>query len=240
MGYNPLDMLGSALSPVQAVPGTYDLRNALQAAAYGKAPSAAEQQMRMAQNNNVAQQYALARSQPGLAPAMAARQAAMGAADVGAQQAGQYGALRAQEQATARGQLGQFLQGQQQLANQQRQQNLDMLGGIAQGGMSLLSDERAKTDVHQGDHEAEGLLNALHAYRYNYKDPDQAGAAHGKQLGVMAQDVDRAPGGHQMVDEGADGLKHLDANKAIGPILASLAHLHGRLKALEHGKHGGR
>ena len=52
----------------------------------------------------------------------------------------------------------------------------------------------------------------------------------GKQVGVMAQDIEKEV--PQMVQDTPEG-KVVDYNKAGGPILASMASLHDRLKKLE-------
>lgn len=255
-------------------PNAYDLRRALEAAAQGKTPSAAEAQMRQAMGRATNQQFALARSTPGLAPGAALRQASIGAAAASQDIAGQAAALRAQEQAQARGQLANYSLGQQQQQLQRDQYDRQgwgaVLGGLSSmgaqyatskgggGGSALnvqggygtvpsasggvrqqidpedprpMSDERAKTGIGDGDDEAEALLEALRAATYRYRDPGAPGAAPGPQLGVMAQDVERAAPG--MVGRDDAGMRRLDGDRSLGPILAALANLHGRVRAQE-------
>jgi hypothetical protein len=105
--------------------------------------------------------------------------------------------------------------------------------GAAAGGAvgkqvgTAASDERVKKDVKPFD--VDDFLESLSGYEFHYKKPEKHGE--GKQVGVMAQDVEKeAP---QLVDEDDDGTKRIDYNKAGGPIFASLAGLHERLKKLE-------
>lgn len=89
------------------------------------------------------------------------------------------------------------------------------------------SDERVKKDVKPFD--VESFLESLGGVEFHYKEPKKHGE--GKQVGVMAQDVEKeAP---QLVEEDEEGTKIIDYNKAGGPIFASLAGMHERLKKLE-------
>lgn len=108
----------------------------------------------------------------------------------------------------------------------------NVIGGAAQiGGAAMMSDEKLKTDVKHFD--ASSFLDKLVPSEYKYKDPSHGD---GKQVGVMAQDVEKdAP---QLVGHNEKGDKYIDYNKAGGPILASLAALHERLNKLEGGKNG--
>lgn len=102
------------------------------------------------------------------------------------------------------------------------------LGGLVNGGASaamMLSDERLKTNVSPAD--PEKFMDSIKGYEYDYKDPANGP---GKQMGVMAQDVEKtAP---QLVEETGEG-KAIDYNKAGGPIFAALANLNERLKKYE-------
>jgi hypothetical protein len=106
-------------------------------------------------------------------------------------------------------------------------ENAQKLAGTAITAAAAFSDERVKEDVEKFD--AGKFLDDLTGYRYKYKDPSMG---HGEQVGVMAQDLEKeAP---QMVEDTPEG-KMVDYSpaKAGGPIFASLADLHGRLKRLE-------
>jgi hypothetical protein len=89
------------------------------------------------------------------------------------------------------------------------------------------SDINAKKDIEPFD--ASAFLDDLTPTKYRYKDPKDG---EGKQVGVMAQDVEQEV--PQMVEDTPEG-KMLNYNKAGGPIFASLADLHDRLKRLEGG-----
>ena len=129
---HPINFLsGGALPEAEAIRAQQkDLAAMLRDAALGKTPSAAEAQMRMAQDRAVAQQYALAASAHGLAPAEAARQASMGASDVSAQIAQQSSALRALEQERARMALLQALQAQRAQEFEQARENFRPIGTV--------------------------------------------------------------------------------------------------------------
>ncbi len=109
--------------------------------------------------------------------------------------------------------------------------NTGLFGSILQSGAtaaSTASDKNLKTDVQNFD--ASAFLDSLTPTKYRYKDPGRDGE--GKQVGVMAQDIEKEV--PQMVEDTPDG-KMVDYNKAGGPIFASLAHLHDRLKKMEGG-----
>jgi len=127
---------------------------------------------------------------------------------------------------------GQGLQTQAAQAQAQGQGNRQLIGGIIQSagqlGAAALSDKNLKEDIERFD--AGDFLDSLTGYKYKYKDEK-----HGKgpQVGVMAQDVEKhAP---NLVEETEEG-KILNYNKAGGPIFASLADLHQRLRELEGSK----
>lgn len=144
-------------------------------------------------------------------------------------------------------QLNQIAQAQQQAAANSGQMMGNLIGaggtiigaayggpaGAAAGGKagqaagSAASDEKVKKDIKKID--ISDFLNSLTGYEFKYKEPKKHGE--GKQVGVMAQDVEKeAP---QLVSEDEEGTKVIDYNKAGGPIFASLAELHQRLKKLE-------
>ena len=83
-----------------------DLVSGLQGAINGNDPSVAAIMLRQATDRNVASQYALAQAANGMNSGAATRQAMINAAEANQQGIGQQALLRAQEIATARGQLG--------------------------------------------------------------------------------------------------------------------------------------
>jgi hypothetical protein len=105
--------------------GQAGLVSGLQGAIAGTDPSVAALMLRQATERNIANQFAQAKAATGMNAGLAERQAMLGSADLNQQAIGQQALLRAQEIATARGQLGGVLdQGRTQdinLASQQAQ-----------------------------------------------------------------------------------------------------------------------
>jgi hypothetical protein len=92
-----------------------------------------------------------------------------------------------------------------------------------------LSDEDEKTETRPvGD-----MLDQLAAYQYRYKDPSMPGAAPGRHVGVMAQDLERSPLGATMVENTPQG-KRVNYGQALGTMMAGQAYLNERLN--EHEK----
>lgn len=90
--------------------GQQDFVTALQKQAAGKGTSVAQTQMQQGKDASIKQAMAMSASQPGVNPAMAARMAQESAATTNLNTNQQLATLRAQEQATARAQLGGALQ----------------------------------------------------------------------------------------------------------------------------------
>lgn len=105
--------------------------------------------------------------------------------------------------------------------------NTEIFGSAAKGtGTAVASDRNLKENIK--DFDASAFLDSLTPSKYNYKEPEKFGE--GKQVGVMAQDLEKhVP---QMVEDTSEG-KIVDYDKAGGPIFASLADLHQRIKNLE-------
>lgn len=123
------------------------------------------------------------------------------------------------------GGTSQALNNQSELFQKTGEANKKMLGDAATSAAAIFSDERLKDDVE--DFDPSKFLDDLTSVKYHYKNPKMG---EGKQVGVMAQDVEKnAP---QMVEDTPQG-KIVDYNKAGGPLFASLASLHDRLKKLE-------
>lgn len=99
-------------------------------------------------------------------------------------------------------------------------------------GGNPLSDEDAKTDVHDPD-DVQAFLDSVHAHSYRYKDPDMPGAGHGTFVSPMAQEIESTPLGKPAVMTGNDGYKRVDYGKLQGTMLAGQAMLNERLNKLE-------
>lgn len=98
--------------------------------------------------------------------------------------------------------------------------------------VAVASDRSAKTDI-QGNPEGEleNLLGSLKSYSFDYKDPQRHGA--GRNLGVMAQDLQKTDIGSSMVSKAADGTLTVDAGKAGLAALSGLALVYEKLKKIE-------
>jgi len=71
------------------------------------------------------------------------------------------------------------------------------------------------------------------AYSYEYKDPHAPGAAPGRQIGPMAQDLEKTPAGASAVKTGPDGKKMVDASRLSLVNAAATGEAQRRLDALE-------
>lgn len=87
---------------------------------------------------------------------------------------------------------------------------------------SVFSDENLKTQERPGEGAASQFLRAIEPKTYQYKDSKWG---QGQQLGVMAQDLERAgPVGQQMVIDTPQG-KMVDYGKGFGALMATNAAL---------------
>lgn len=111
------------------------------------------------------------------------------------------------------------------------QANTQMFGSLLGAGATAYagkSDVNAKKDIE--DFDVAAFLDELTPTKYRYKNPERDGQ--GEHVGVMAQEIEKhVP---SMVEDTPHG-KVVDYGKAGGPIFASLADLHDRLKRLEGG-----
>ena len=107
------------------------------------------------------------------------------------------------------------------------------ISGVA--ALALLSDEDLKEDIHDEGSLADQFMGHLHPYTFKYKNPQDEpslSGSGGRYLGVMAQDVERAPGGDQIVMDTPRG-KMLQGAPSIGAALAGVGRLHERVSQLE-------
>ncbi len=211
--------------------------------------SVSAEQLRQALMQNQATQRAMAASASPQDAAMAAQTAMMNSARLGYGMSGQAATAGLQERNQAAQNYGALL-------SQLRGQNLQgVIGGYqtagqnygtatANPGTSLgsvlfptissataamaMSDERAKKDIADGDEDANRLLEDLKAYSFRYKDERNG---RGKQVGVMAQELERAGAKHAVVDTPRG--KMIDGAKLATTNTAMLATLARRVKRLE-------
>lgn len=101
---------------------------------------------------------------------------------------------------------------------------------IKNGFMS--SDENGKTDI-KGDSMIHAFLDKLEPVTFDYKTQDGVmGRTPGKHMGILAQDVEKAPGGESMVIETPEG-KAIDLASAVGMLMSAAADAHERVGSLE-------
>jgi len=103
-------------------------------------------------------------------------------------------------------------------------------GGMA-AGLIAMSDERLKEDVEDGDGDANKAIDGLRAFTYKYRDQRHG---KGKQVGIMAQDLERAGLGHAVMETPHGKAVH--AGKLAGSNTAMLAALGKRVAELEKRK----
>lgn len=213
--------------------------------------SLSSEQLRQGLQQNLATQRSMAASASPQNSAMAARTAAnnMGRANAG--MSGQAATAGIQERNAAQQALNQMIMQQRQqdatVAMGSRQNAINAYGGVEPekdviekygpafaGGVAAgarLSDERHKTDIRDGESEANRVLKGLRAYTYRYKDERNG---KGRQFGPMAQDLEKAGLKHAIIDTPKG--KYVDGGKAALSSLALVAAIDRRLEKLEKGK----
>jgi len=211
--------------------------------------SVSAMQLAQAQQQNLAAQRSLAAGASPQAASMAARTAAIQMGRSNAGLAGQQAMAGIQERNQAWNQYGQMLgtlRGQDLNAALSSRSNA-MTGygapatgapqpswiqeygpAIAAGVAYAASDRRLKKDVKDGEDDANKATKKLSPFAFAYKDP-KYGA--GKQLGVMAQDLERAGLGHAVIDTPAGKMVH--GAKLATSNTAMIAALGRRLARLE-------
>ena len=95
-------------------------------------------------------------------------------------------------------------------------------GGLGGQIGQMVSDERMKSNVRDGNADAKAMLDALSAKKY-----DKFGE---EEVGIMAQDLEKSKAGDKMVEE-VEGVKTIP--KGFGEVLAAMANLNDRLSKLE-------
>lgn len=110
------------------------------------------------------------------------------------------------------------------------------IGAAATIAAAAFSDERVKTDIHDGGDKVEGFLETIGTHAYKYKKPKMALRGEGEFVSPMAQELERTELGKSMVRDTPEG-KVVDYGKGFGTMLATMAHLHRKVKALEASAH---
>lgn len=98
----------------------------------------------------------------------------------------------------------------------------------------VFSDKTLKHEIKPADNKLYALLDKLNAAEYKYDEKAlKEGAFPGKNISVMAQDLEKSDLGDELVDESNPTGKMVDYDKAEPIQLAALASIHKRLKKLE-------
>ncbi len=125
---------------------------------------------------------------------------------------------------------------QQNALGQTSQYRAQALGGALNAGggaLALASDKDLKTDIKDGKSTVKSFLDALDSKTFEYKESDNKdGKTPGMHMGVIAQQVEKAPGGKSMIVE-TEGGKGLDLASAVGTLLAAATESNDRIKELE-------
>ncbi len=98
-------------------------------------------------------------------------------------------------------------------------------------GGEIDSDEDLKKNISKGD--ALRALDELIPYSYDYKDTDRPGSAEGRQIGVMAQDLEKSSAGKSTVSKDSKGYRQVDAGRLEMLNTAGLAAMYDRVDELE-------
>lgn len=101
--------------------------------------------------------------------------------------------------------------------------------GTGLSAIGMASDERGKKNIKEID--PSDFLDNITGYKFKYKDKKNG---EGEKMGIMAQDAMKSDVGSDMVFDTPDGLA-INYEKATGPLLASVADLHKRLRKIEGG-----
>ena len=105
--------------------------------------------------------------------------------------------------------------------------------GSVGAGAATASDKNLKKDIKSDKKMVEAFLDGVEAKSFEYKNPTgEKGMTEGEHMGVMAQDVEAAPGGKSMVIDMPEG-KGIDVPSAVGMLMAAASNTHDRLKDIE-------
>lgn len=96
------------------------------------------------------------------------------------------------------------------------------------------SDKTVKKNIESGSDDTYQFLDHLKSWKYDYKDPSMG---EGKQVSVMAQDLEKSPqGAAAVVVNPENNKKMVDYQKLLPNLLAANADMHQRVKQLESKK----
>jgi len=208
--------------------------------------SVSGEQLRQGLQQNQAQQQSMAAGASSSNAPMMARNAAMNMGRASSGMAGQAAIAGLQERQNAQQALSQMLLGQRgqdvQVGLGARGLTLDAYGKpvekeksfgekygpAAAAVVAALSDERLKHDIKDGDDEARRVLDQLRAKTFHYNDEKHG---KGKQLGIIAQDLERGGLRQAVIDKG--GKKMVDGAKLATALAAMMPGINARISKLE-------
>jgi hypothetical protein len=103
-----------------------------------------------------------------------------------------------------------------------------MLSGVA-SIIGMLSDKRAKTNIHDGNDMLHAVADSVRGKSFNYKEsPDR------QEYGIMAQDLEKTPL-KGMVNEDQNGMKRIDTQRLTTANTAMISELSKKMdKALAY------
>lgn len=108
----------------------------------------------------------------------------------------------------------------------------DRTRGASEAIRNVFSDKRVKKNIKPASKKIQKFLDNLKPYSYDYKNEEHG---EGKQLGIMAQDLEKSDIGKSAVIETPQG-KQVNYGKLAGTLLASNVQLNERIKKLEKGR----
>lgn len=209
------------------------------------------EQLRQGLQQNMSAQRSMAASASPQNQAMAARTAAMNMGRLGAGMSGQAALAGIQERRAAQEGLSNMILGQRgqdiQVGLGSRGNAISGYGGVAPAGSWLdkygnavagglaagakFSDERLKEDIGDGDKDANAAMKGLRAFTYRYKDKQLSTNGGKPELGILAQDLEKAGLKHTIIEtprgKAVNGAALSTANAAM------IAALEKRLSKVE-------
>lgn len=111
----------------------------------------------------------------------------------------------------------------------------DVLGSALSAGIgAFFSDVRLKHNIDEvSDDEIDNFLKHASPKMFDYdEEAVEEGAPRGRQMGVMAQDLEKSEMGREMVEDTDEG-KMVSGEQTIGALLAIAANQNKRIKKLE-------
>jgi hypothetical protein len=99
-------------------------------------------------------------------------------------------------------------------------------GAAALAPLISLSDRRLKKNIKKANKETDSFLDSLKSYSYDYKDQSHG---KGKQLSVMAQDLEKTRAGKRSVVDVKGVGKAVDYSKLLPALVAGVARLNEKV-----------